>query len=180
MKKALQMSKEPFLIEKGGKLEVWNPKLVDGMLELANMELKGETGAAATFVDELSIIRRELYAWLKRYLKEGVTENLLNELNSAMHSVRFANYLVPTDLVPSRNGYPKSVFAANFDKLPAPSIFAAFEFSKFLSSGVLHRLRRCQNQECERFFIGPPQAKWCSKACGSKVRVSKMRKRNSA
>jgi hypothetical protein len=180
MKKALHVGKVPFLIEKCGKLEVWNPKLVDGMLELANMELKGETGGAATIVDELSIIRRELYAWLRRYLKEGVNENLLNDLNSAMHSVRFSNYLVPTDLVPSQNGYPKSVFAANFDEVPAPKVFAAFEFSKFLSSGVLHRLRRCQSQECESFFIGPPQAKWCSKACGSKVRVNKMRKRNSA
>ncbi|WP_083885943.1 CGNR zinc finger domain-containing protein [Halobacteriovorax marinus] len=46
------------------------------------------------------------------------------------------------------------------------------------SLGWLDGLKRCQSPECKKFFIGRSNVKWCSKTCGSRSRVKKMRKKN--
>jgi len=123
-----------------------------------------------------SIVYRKLYEWMSRYLKEGTTDDFLNDLNTAIHNIRYSKHILPLDLIPSENGYPQNGYIANYDKTTKPEAIAADDFSKLLSSGMLKRLKRCQMKDCEKFFLGPPQATWCSKACGSKFRVRKKRK----
>ena len=83
---------------------------------------------------------------------------------------------LPLDLLPSETGYPQNAYVAQYDKIPEPEAIAADYFSNLLSSGMLKRLKRCQMEDCEKLFLGPPQAIWCSKTCGSKFRVRKKRK----
>ena len=59
---------------------------------------------------------------------------------------------------------------------PPPLVFGAYMFSNVVSLGGLERLKRCQSNDCLNFFIGRPNAKWCTSSCGSKCRVKKMRK----
>ena len=68
---------------------------------------------------------------------------------------------------------------ADLDPMPSPEAYAANDFSRILTSGMLERVRRCQMEGSKRLFAGPPQAKWCSKTCGSKHRVRKKRKLDS-
>lgn len=65
-----------------------------------------------------------------------------------------------------------------FKEFPRDSISAEIECALALTaiaeSGQLNRFRRCE--ACSTFFVGDPRAKWCSNACGSKVRQRKFRK----
>ncbi|MCB0348038.1 MAG: CGNR zinc finger domain-containing protein, partial [Bdellovibrionales bacterium] len=58
----------------------------------------------------------------------------------------------------------------------SPDEIAAYLFSHHLALGNLDKVRRCQAEDCGKFFFGRKKAKWCSNACGSRHRVSKMRK----
>jgi hypothetical protein len=174
MKKALPGQKEVFIYESQGKVHVWD-FFAEEIVEAANKGLKNEpvdTGGE-------SIVCRGIYEWMSRYLKEGATEDFLNDLNNALHNIRYSKYLLPSDLLPSENGYPQNAYIAKYDKTPEPEAIAADDFSKLLSSGMLKRLKRCQMEGCAKFFLGPPQARWCSKVCGSKFRVRKKRKLDS-
>jgi predicted RNA-binding Zn ribbon-like protein len=113
---------------------------------------------------------------MSRYLEEGVTDNLLNDLNAAIREIRYEKVILPLDLLPTGTEYPQNGYIAQYDKMPSPMAYAADDFSKLLTSGELKRLKRCHLEGCEKFFLGPPQAKWCSKTCGSKYRVRKKRK----
>jgi len=175
MKKALHEQKEVFIYESQGKVHIWN-HFAEEILECANKGLKNES-AGSIFED---IIYKNLSEWLKRYLQEGVTDAFLDDLNSAIHEIRYSKYILPIDLLPSETGFPKNAYSAQYDESTEPEALAADDFSKLLTSGKLKRLKRCQLEGCEKFFLGPPQARWCSKTCGSKHRVAKKRKRDSS
>jgi len=175
MKKALLGQNEVFLTERFGKVHIWD-FFAEEIVEAANKGLKKETGST---VYE-SITYRELRKWMSLYLKEGVTDDLLNGLNSAIHNIRYSKYLLPLDVLPSETEYPQNGYVAKYDKIPKPEEIAADDFSKLLSSGMLMRLKRCEMSGCEKFFLGPRQARWCSKSCGSKFRVRKKRNRDSS
>jgi predicted RNA-binding Zn ribbon-like protein len=184
MKKVYHGEKETFLSQIHGKIHIWDHRIVDEIVEAANKGLKNEMRAT---IDPESIVYRELCEWMTRYLKECVTDdkecvtdNFLNDLNTALYDIRYAKHLLPLDLLPSGTGSPRSVYIADFNETPEPEEIAADDFSKLLSSGMLKRLKRCRMPGCERFFIGPRQAKWCSKTCGSKFRVREKRKRDSS
>lgn len=59
---------------------------------------------------------------------------------------------------------------------PNPSMFGAYFFNHVVSLGGLKQLKKCSNNNCLKFYIGRSNTKWCSKSCGSKYRVKKMRK----
>jgi hypothetical protein len=174
MKKALPVQKEVFVYEREGKPHVWN-FFAEEIVEVANKGLKNEP--TATFYENL--IGQLLSEWMGRYLKEGITDDFLNDLNTAIHEIRYSKYIFPLDLIPSENGFPQNGYVAKHDKTLTPEAYAADDFSKLLTSGKLKRLKRCKLEGCENFFLGPPQARWCSKPCGSKFRVREKRKRDS-
>lgn len=174
MKKVLPGQKEVFLFERFGEVSVWD-YFDDDIVQCANRGLKG--------IPEDNVFEsrayRKLCDWMSRYLEEGVTDDFLNDLNAALHVIRYSKYILPTDLIPSESGYPQSGYVAKYNDIPEPEAIAVDDFSKLLSSGMLNRLKRCQIPDCEKFFLGPRQARWCSKTCGSKFRVRKKRKLDS-
>ena len=175
MKKALPIQNEVFIHERQGRPYVWD-FFAEEIVDAVNKGLKNEpTGTLSE-----NIVFQKLAEWMSRYLKEGITDDFLNDLNTALHDIRYLKYIFPLDLIPSENGFPQNGYIAKYDKIPTPEALAADDFSKLLTSGKLKRLKRCQMEGCENFFLGPPQARWCSKACGSKFRVRKKRKRDSS
>lgn len=59
-----------------------------------------------------------------------------------------------------------------------PNTVAAYAFSAQLTVDGFVRLKYYEMRDCHKFFIGRPNTKWCSKACGSKYRVTEKRKRD--
>jgi hypothetical protein len=175
MKKALHGQKEVFVIERQGNVVVWD-FFAEEIVEAANNGLR--SGPADNSPENR--VLHNLRLWMSRYLKEGITDDFLNDLNAALHEIRYSKYIFPLDLLPSEIGFPKNGYVAKYDRTPSPEAYAADDFSKLLTSGLLKRLKLCQMEGCEKFFLGPPQAKWCSKTCGSKFRVREKRRRESS
>lgn len=172
VKKALLGQNEVFLYERDGKVLPW-VLFAEEIVEFANrVEISDSS--------EIELIRTKLRQWLNRYLDEGITDLFLNDLNSAIHEIRYSKYILPLDLLPPEIEFPKNAYIAQLDPMPTQEAYAADHFSMLLTSGELERLKRCQLEGCENFFLGPPQARWCSKSCGSKFRVREKRKRDSS
>lgn len=175
MKKALHRPEKAFLYKKDGKLAP-EEMCVEEIVEAVNRGIKGEWADSSP----PSIILRKVYDWICRYIDEGPTEAFLNELNGQLHQVQYFNYVVPPDFYSTGGKEPQSIYVVNMDINYPPETFAAKEFSRFITCGMLDRIRRCQLPGCEKIFLAPPQAKWCSRSCGSKYRVSKKRKRDAS
>jgi len=175
MNKALHKQVKAFLFEKDGEI---GPEEVntDEIIAAVNRGIKGEWGDATP----AGIIFRKLHEWICRYIEEGATEDFLNELNSDLHPVQYFNYVVPPDFYSSQGEEPQSVYVANLNIAYTYKAFAAKDFSRLITYGMLNRIKRCQLPGCENIFVGPPQAKWCSNTCGSKYRAREKRRRDSS
>ena len=175
MKKALHKPEKAFLAEKDGNIYP-EEVCIDEIIAAVNRGIKSEWGDTTPE----AIILRKLHEWICRYFEEGATEDFFNELNSDLHPVQYFNYVVPPDFYSSQGEEPQSVYVANLNIAYTSEEFAAKEFSKLITYGMLNRIKRCQLPGCENIFVGPPQAKWCSKTCGSKYRVREKRRRDSS
>lgn len=173
-KKALHDQKQAFLFERGGRVYP-EEMCIEEIVLAINRGIKGEWGGTTP----MAVVLQELHDWICRYIEEGATEDFLNELNEDLRHVRYSNYVVPADFYSSEGKELQSVYIADHNIQYTPDIIAAKEFSRIVTTGKLNRIRRCQLSGCENIFLGPPQAKWCSKSCGSKYRVSEKRKRDS-
>jgi predicted RNA-binding Zn ribbon-like protein len=171
MRKALPGQKEVFLFQKRGKVLPW-VFFAEDIVKAANDGLGNEQAD--------NLVLSKLREWMSRYLKEGVTDNFLDDLNAALREIHYSKVLLPLDLLPSEIECPQNGYIAQYDEMPSPEAYAADDFSKLLTSGELRRLKRCQMEGCEKFFLGPPQGRWCSTTCGSKFRVRAKRKRESS
>jgi hypothetical protein len=176
MKKALQRQNEVFLIEFKGKPMIW---------DFFAQEIVAAVNGSPLGGPEHLINHRvlaELRAWLDRYLAEDngeLSDGFLDKLNADLREIHYTRVVLPLDVLPSEIGVPRNAYMRRSNPNNTPEALAADDFSKLLTSGELKRLRRCQLEGCKNYFLGPPQAKWCSKSCGSKFRVRKKRKRES-
>ena len=174
MKKALHKLETAFLYERDGKVYP-EEVCINEIIAAVNRGINGEWGDTTSE----AIIVRKLHDWICRYIDEGATEDFLNELNTDLRHMQYSNCVVPADFYSAKNEEPQSVYIANLNIPYTHETHAAKEFSRLITYGMLNRIKRCQLPGCENIFVGPPQAKWCSKTCGSKYRVSKKRKRDS-
>lgn len=69
---------------------------------------------------------------------------------------------------------------ANADAIDDPGLGIAYCIAHLLEIGAFDGLKRCNMKDCEKYFIGPPNRKWCSKKCGSLHRVRKKRKQKNS
>jgi hypothetical protein len=174
MKKALHDPDKVFLYETEDGIVKWDFS-PDEIFAAVNRGLKGEWGDASF----QAVMLQELYQWLSRYLEEGATDEFLNELNNDLRKVVYHKYVVPPDIVSSELDDLQSLYVLNCKEFKySPKLTAANEFSRLVTTGMLKRLKRCQLPDCQNIFLGPPQAKWCSKTCGSKYRVKKKRSKD--
>ncbi len=162
MKKALHESYE--LYENNGKPVVWNFTLEEIVAAVNNPEKSNHP------------VLMYMRGWMTKYYREGITDTLLNDLNAIIENIHFSKIIAPSDICSSESELPQKIYICRSQSILTPEMYAANDFSKLLTNGDLNRLKSCSFEECENVFLGRPQSKWCSKACGSKFRVRKKRK----
>jgi predicted RNA-binding Zn ribbon-like protein len=186
MKKALQNNNSLFLKLAGHKYARWDSKSINTLLDFSNLthgydyDYVSETGDVtlkvgsilkfATHEESISIGIRIL---LFEYIKQGASSKLVEELNHIMGGIRFRNVLVA-----NKGETPKWEFIVDITRPMTPKENAAILFSHLLSVGALDKVKCCQIENCNRFFTGPPNRKWCSDKCGSFHRVREKRRRD--
>lgn len=58
-------------------------------------------------------------------------------------------------------------------------VHGRYKYTSLIVACCMHefdRLRRCQSEDCSRYYLGTKRAKWCSDTCGSRERLRKKRK----
>lgn len=172
MKKPLQIDDEPILVWSKGQLIGWGAADVKNLVKKANRtfdeDLKNK--GPASIWDEECLSACE---WLEDLLEKGASKELLNLLNGIIGNVSYIHVLKY-----SPNGLPTWRRIANADKIQSHHISTAYGVAHLLAIGALKNLKRCKRESCRRFFLGRPNAKWCSEKCGSHFRVHKKRKRD--
>ena len=173
MKKALHGKEGVFRSLRQGTVSTWDAKDVEVLIEAANNALAFDDREESTYITQEEMFCYRTREYMRRLIDEGVTDDLINELNDELLDLPFQHQLSV-----SKGGTPTWLFFADFDEQSDPVLAAAYGFSHILAPGGLDNLKICQMPDCQRFFIGRPNAKWCSKSCGSRHRVRKKRKRD--
>ena len=168
MEKALH---DCVLVIKDGKETIrYEKDSVEILLDGANYYIEeGEAGPKSKIA-----LSKSIYNLMNSYEEHGPTNSLIDELNKFLAPVRHQCF------VGRKNKKLITTHIAHLQHHPEPAVFACYLFSSMTSLGWLDGLKRCQSPECKKFFIGRTNVKWCSKTCGSRSRVKKMRKRKKA
>lgn len=170
MEKALHACKEQFLLSSKGRLIGWGADDVKNLINNANTaiteNLKNKN--KITIKDAECLFAFE---WFESLIDKGITKALVEKLNSRITHVEYHHVLMHFP-----NGKPYWRYVANGDQIDDPELSVAYGVSHLLAAGALDGLKRCQAKDCQHFFLSRPNAKWCSKSCGSKYRVRKKRK----
>lgn len=173
MKKALQPEKEPFLLYRKGELIGWGTNDVENLIEAANSAVINEETKTRklTYDEYFKII---IHDWFEIFVNEGITEKVIKHLNARIQHVRFHHVLKY-----SESGLPHWRYIADSTSLMSdPELQSAYGITHLLSIGALQNIKRCGLKDCQKFFIGRSNLKWCSKSCGSLYRVRQKRKKD--
>lgn len=171
MKKALHAKNEQFLLLSKGQLIGWGFDDVKNLIKIANKAINENLNpdSELTMHQAECALTRE---WFDLILDKGITKELIARLNSLIGRVHFIHLLEP-----SVRELPRWRRIANGDSIHDPEVSIAYAIANLLASGAFTNLKRCRSKECQKFFTGKPNKKWCSTTCGSRSRVKKMRKR---
>ncbi len=141
------------------------------LLEASNRFLDKSDFERKILISEDHFYDKILCLLMTRLVEEEVTTKLVDDLNRVTEKIQYQHRL----MFP-KGDLPYGVYIADIRSSFSPDVLAAFAFSQQLAMGSFVGLKRCSLPKCERFFIGRPNAKWCSKKCGSSYRVSKKRR----
>lgn len=172
MKKAQHEENGQFLLYKQGQLIGWGIDDLKNLLRAANEAVINEETKSRklTYDEYFKII---IHDWFEIFVNDGITEKVIKHLNQRLEHIRYHHVLMY-----SKDGLPYWRYIANFDSIKVdPELQSAYGITHLLAMGALKNLKRCEMKECRKFFVGPPNRKWCSKSCGSLFRVRKQRKR---
>lgn len=170
LKKPLQAEKDQFLLLRKGQLIGWGQSDVKNLLKMAN-KAKAENlslDSEITYKEAECVFTRE---WFDLFIDEGITKEIIAKLNSRIGHVRFHHVLVH-----SPKGLPNWRRIANGDEILDTELGIAYCIAHLLASGEFVGLKRCGFKECQKYFIGKTNKKWCSSSCGTHFRVKKMRR----
>lgn len=157
-----------FYINTGKEIKLYSKDDVAMLLEAANMHIDRINGKkVSNMVPELEAF---FYKYTNEYYEKGVTDNLLSNLTEILAPIKVQC------LTENINNRLSAVYIANIPFNSHPKYFGAYMFFGIASLGGLEGLKKCQNKSCSKFLIGRSNVKWCSKSCGSKHRVTKMRR----
>ncbi len=173
MKKPLHNDSETFLSYVEGRISVWDDSVEEVLVEAANRGLNHSFDESTSYVDDLVIFESTVAQWLTSLRKDGFTAPMIDELNKQTADIRYRRLLNLDE-----GGSPRWDNIADLGDDIEPESKAAYAISHLLGSGAFQRLRQCQADACDRFFLGPPNAKWCSDRCGSRSRGRDKRKRD--
>lgn len=157
-----------FYINTGKEIKLYSSKEGSALIEAANIHIDRINAKGSP--NTVPPLEAFIYECMDKYQQHGVSDDLLNKLNEILRNVKiqclFEN--VENRII--------AVHIAYMPHNPPPLHLGAYLFSHVTSLGGLEGLKRCQSNDCDKFFIGRPNSKWCSSSCGSKCRVKKMRK----
>lgn len=173
MKKAQHEEKGPFLLYKQGQLIGWGTDDVKNLLKAANEAVINEETKSKklTYDEYFKII---IHDWFEIFVNDGITEKVVKHLNHRLSHIRYHHILIH-----SKEGLPYWRYIANSESIMVdPELQSAYGITHLLAIGALKNLKRCEMKDCQKFFIGPPNRKWCSKSCGSLFRVRQKRKKD--
>ena len=173
MEKTLQEEDRAFFTAVDGQIRMQSAALAEVLIEAANKFLEKSDFERKILISELHLFEKALSLWMTRLVEEGVTDKLVDDLNREVGTVRFRHILMPP-----KGDLPYWEYIADIRTSFGPEVKAAYAFSQHLAIGSFVGLKRCRLPNCQRFFIGRPNAKWCSKKCGSWHRVSQKRQRD--
>lgn len=157
-----------YVLKDGKKPMAYDRRFADFLIEGANQHIQELKDREQDQIE----LDKFIYDWMVEYEKHGASVKLLNALNYYLSPVGHQCHL-------QKNGEKLNlVFVAHIPHKPHPAMFVAYMFSNMTSRGWLEGLKRCASTDCQQFFIGRSNVKWCSKSCGSRSRVKKMRKKN--
>lgn len=141
---------------------------VDFLIDGANCYiLEGENGPKSKVA-----LSKSLFNLMSEYEKNGPSDQLITVLTKFLEPVKHQCF------IERRGKRLSTVYVAHLTHHPDPGILACYLFSSMATLGWLDGLKRCKSSDCQKFFIGRSNVKWCSKTCGSRSRVKKMRKKN--
>ena len=169
MEKALH---DYFYINTGKELKLYSSKESSIIIDAANFHVERNNGNDSP--NTIPALDAFCYECIDEYYRNGVSDHLINKLNDILKNVKIQC------LVENIENSLMAVHVAFMPYNPPPLIFGAYMFSHVTSLGGFEGLKRCQNNNCSKFFLGRSNAKWCSNSCGSKHRVNKMRKNKQA
>lgn len=172
MKKPLQTEKEQFLISSRGRLIGWGVADVKNLLKNAN-KAKVENlqlGPETTLHQAECVFARD---WFDLFIDKGSSKDVIDKLNSRIAHVRYHHILMC-----SPKGLPYWRYVANADQIDDPELAIAYSMSHLLGFGAFEGLKRCCLKDCQKYFIGRSNTKWCSISCGSLHRVRQKRKKD--
>lgn len=169
MEKALH---DYFYINTGKELKPYSSKETSTLVEAANIYIERKNGNDSP--NTIPALEAFIYECMDEYYQNGVSDNLLNKLNEILRNIKIQC------LVENVENKLSAVHVAYMPYNPDPLVFGAYMFSNITSLGGFKKLKRCQSNDCLKFFIGRTNAKWCSNSCGSKCRVKKMRRNKRA
>ncbi|MGE4349562.1 MAG: CGNR zinc finger domain-containing protein [Candidatus Berkiella sp.] len=169
MEKALH---DYFYIATDGKLTLYSKEDASFLIEVANNHLDRRLGKhiTAPHIPDMAVLDAFIYECMVEYFKNGESESLIELLNRNIQNISNQCLVERTE---------KGLVTVHVGRLPfnpPQEIFGACMFSNIASLGGFEGLKRCQSTDCQKFFIGRSNVKWCSKTCGSRCRVKKMRK----
>lgn len=157
-----------FFINTGKETKAYDGKESSALIEAANIHIERKCGNNSP--NTVPVLEAFIYECMDAYHKNGFSDTLLHKLNKILIHVKVQC------LVENIENKLTSVHAAYMPINPDPIVFGAYMFSNVALLGGLEKLKRCQNNNCLKFFIGRTNTKWCTDSCGSKYRVKKMRK----
>ncbi len=186
MKKAVHEGEKGYFSYRDGEVVLWGASDVAMLLEAANdapqfetdekrgLTLLSRNGVVVPPVSPEDTFCAAIHDWMDSLFRDGVTNELTDDLNQELVDVRYLHVLLPSGSGKASWKYNMADMNRQHDPVEA----AAYAFTHQLAIGSLARLRRCQSTDCGNFFLGPPNAKWCSASCGSKNRVRRKRERD--
>jgi len=133
--------------------------------ELATMFASPKKGMMIPAPNALLFNRDELKAAQGRFM------SVLKALQEKRKFIHFARLGIELDFA---NDGQTSMTISGGDQ----SGSAVYRFAELLakdSSGALRKIRRCSDADCNRFFFGPKNKKFCSKTCLSRATTRRSR-----
>ena len=172
MKKPLCNDEELYFSLVEGKISALSAMQLSGLIDIANQSLKRSSSGKLLVFDKALVFEDWVRWWLERIASGEPIAELSEDLNKRIRGIPFVHVINPGE-----DGEPKWEHIAVLEPTTPTDIKAAHAVSLFLASGSVKKLKRCQADGCQLFFLGPPNRKWCSDNCGSRMRGRRLRKK---
>ena len=113
--------------------------------------------------------------WIRRIERYGITESLMVDIARILKNIP-----IRAQLVLNRKDLTFRYEHTIDEPLSGIERIYALVILDMIRDGALDGLKRCELNECRKYFIGNAKARYCHDNCGAKVRARAMRRRNKA